>query len=401
MVSMDNTQIFFPVMSLGLHVTKNCNLRCKYCYFVREGSMTGQDMTFDIARQAIDGFIDLTKFGDKPIRIGFFGGEPLENFELIREVVLYCRKLSPRITFRLSTNCVSVTSEIAQFLFENKFAVLCSIDGPRVIHNQYRVYKDGSGSFDDTISGMMHLRSSGVRISVLRATFGPDNSHLVERLKYLHVLHDMGYGSKIDMQPYVDSDLPSRSKNSWPRKFTIEDVEKLKPEAEGVAEFLARRMIEGKHARFHGVRIFIHRLRGMKFAFNECAVGRWSANVGVDGNIYACFRGGNSDIGNMSDGIDEVKREEWLKTTYTANMACLDCEVFGICGGHCRYQSLKVGKNIDEPDPVGCAFRKLWIATAREIIRRMANEHKKRVQGNIEYVSGGKGNNPEKAFSDW
>lgn len=144
------------IQNITLEVTEKCNLRCKYCIYntshqeYREFGT--RNMSWDVAKKAVD-FLNDHSTHAQNCHIGFYGGEPLINFELIKKVVKYAKEKMEGITFALTTNAVLMTEEIAQFFFDNDFSVIISLDGPQDVHDENRVLKDGTGSFNKTVEG--------------------------------------------------------------------------------------------------------------------------------------------------------------------------------------------------------------------------------------------------------
>ena len=144
---------------LILQVTQNCNLRCKYCVY--SGSYinrthTNKRMTFETAKKAVDFYFSHSTNKDVGI-ISFYGGEPLLEFELIQEIVAYCRKLyrGKNVRFNMTTNATLLTDAIVKYLYENDFNLTISLDGPQNVHDQSRVFADNhSGTFEKIMENL-------------------------------------------------------------------------------------------------------------------------------------------------------------------------------------------------------------------------------------------------------
>ena len=138
--------------SLLLQITRDCNMRCKYCFYSGKyfdiRTHEKEYMSQEVAFKAIDFFFERAKKSEK-INIGFYGGEPLLNFKLIKEVIRYIEKSYSYfdIQYSITTNGICLTPLICDFLVEKKALVTVSLDGPQVIHDQNRVLMDGTGSF--------------------------------------------------------------------------------------------------------------------------------------------------------------------------------------------------------------------------------------------------------------
>ncbi len=144
---------------LILNLTERCNLRCKYCsysglYFY-ERTHSKKSMNLGVAKKAIDFFWRHSEDTDK-VNISFYGGEPLRCFQLIQNCVRYAQELGAgsQIDFHLDTNGTLLTEETIQFLIENQFSLQISLDGPKEIHDRYRVFKNNKGSFDRIVHNL-------------------------------------------------------------------------------------------------------------------------------------------------------------------------------------------------------------------------------------------------------
>lgn len=149
------------IETLTLQVTQQCNLKCNYCpysgsYYNRQHN--DKHMSFDIAKKAIDFYIRHS-FDLPVIQIGFYGGEPLIEFELIKEIVDYCKRMcvGKEIHYFMTTNGTLLTEEKIKFLMENNFILTISLDGPRQYHDRNRHKVDDSGTFDTVMKNISKL----------------------------------------------------------------------------------------------------------------------------------------------------------------------------------------------------------------------------------------------------
>ena len=151
---------------LILQVTQQCNLRCAYCAYsgIYEGHRVHQNkrMSFELAKRGIDFFIKHSREKDS-IDIGFYGGEPLLEFDLLKKCTEYARGLveGKELTFGLTTNGTLLKDEIAEYLVENDFRIGISLDGPKREHDINRRFANGKGSFDTIIQNVKRLKKMG------------------------------------------------------------------------------------------------------------------------------------------------------------------------------------------------------------------------------------------------
>ncbi len=150
------------LQSITLEITQNCNLRCQYCIYNdhvdTKRNHGNKSMDFETAMQAIDFFLKNSS-KTKLIRIGFYGGEPLVQFPFIKKCVEYAKDVfkGREILFSMTTNATLINPEIANFLAHNKFSVMVSLDGPKALHDRYRIDEMGNGSFEKTLNGLKNL----------------------------------------------------------------------------------------------------------------------------------------------------------------------------------------------------------------------------------------------------
>ncbi|MDF2472760.1 MAG: ccpM [Anaerocolumna sp.] len=162
----DNLELFLErkIDSITLQVTQNCNLRCSYCVYsesnyLSQRSHSDKRMTFETAKKAVD-FYFAHSIDTKGPNISFYGGEPFLNLELIQQVVEYAKKVfeGRPLTFTTTTNATLLTNELIDYLAENKFNLMISLDGPKSIHNQNRVFAaNNKGSYDTVVKNIKRL----------------------------------------------------------------------------------------------------------------------------------------------------------------------------------------------------------------------------------------------------
>ena len=139
---------------ITLQVTQNCNFRCKYCIYSedtnkKQRSHSQESMSWDTAKEAVD-FLLMHSIDSKDINIGFYGGEPLLAFDLIKDVVAYAEKVfkGKKLTYNMTSNATLLDEEKIDFLIEHDISLMISLDGPKKINDLNRVYPDGSGTYD-------------------------------------------------------------------------------------------------------------------------------------------------------------------------------------------------------------------------------------------------------------
>jgi uncharacterized protein len=154
---------------LLLETTQGCNMRCAYCCYSERYHNTrthgSQSMSFETARKALDFFMrgfQKTCYGNplKKCAISFYGGEPLLNFNLIKDVVQYLKENHGYYEFdyNITTNALLLSDDILSYLTANNFSIIISLDGDKENHDRNRVTVNGSGSFDEVFDSVSRLR---------------------------------------------------------------------------------------------------------------------------------------------------------------------------------------------------------------------------------------------------
>jgi len=376
-----------PARQVGMLVlesTNACNYRCKYCFNEAYDDRTGR-MSFDTACQAIKTTMPKESLGrgSRAPHIGFFGGEPMMNWDLVGRIVPfaqgYFHPLVP--SFSMTTNASLVTPEKALYLKENGFSFIVSVDGPEELHDELRVYKGGKGTFKDTMAGLKALADAGVERITLRATFVPGKEHLLEKVVFLNELCDQGMGNWVSVEPVclTESHCISHDYGSL-SSYTKETAAQLEDQYLEVARWGIGRLKEEKPFRFHNEMKPIERLLHTRHSPSECGAGCGYMSVSYDGSVWACHRMNWGRIGNLfGGGIDEESRAKWSDNRLYSRKGCLDCGVRWMCGGGCREASLGAHRDITKPFEVSCAFMKIWIKIGAYIISEIGQDELKKL----------------------
>lgn len=353
------------ITDLTLNIVNSCNLHCRYCW--NEGGMYGRSfinnpkMDERVAVNAVDLLIKESK-GAKDLVVDFYGGEPLLNFDLIKEVISYCRKIQgkERINFRflLATNGTLLTKETGEFLIKNGVDVAVSLDGSQEIQDTQRPFPDGKGSFDVIMNNINSLKKEYRERLVGRATFTPYSTKVIRTFKFLHNLgferievcesEKAGYGLESSSQ-FFFSDL--------------EGLRHLRSLYYNLAIFYTQEVIKGNltYENTYFNRFFkqLSRLYHIQSVVGTCSAGFSLIAVDMDGSVYPCtafvgipqFR-----IGTANTGIDERKLRAFLNTRVSSSDACEKCWAKRLCQGcgSCYNLNYFSNKNLGQPDPYYC-----------------------------------------------
>ena len=195
-----------PCQGLCLHVSHDCNLRCRYCFASTGDFGTGHRMTmdFETAKRAID-FVIAKSGHRRNIEVDFFGGEPLMNFDVVKRLVTYARSVEKErgkhFRFTLTTNGVLIDDDVIDFANREMSNVVLSLDGRKEIHDRLRVDYAGNGSYDRIVPKFQQLvKARGGKGYYMRGTFTHYNTDFTNDL--FHMADDLGF-DELSMEPVV------------------------------------------------------------------------------------------------------------------------------------------------------------------------------------------------------
>jgi len=301
---------------LVLNITERCNLRCRYCSFsgVYEDhrSHSNRIMSDEVLESALDFY---STFPGVTKSIGFYGGEPLLELPFIRRATESARSRMPQITFRLTTNATLLSDDVCRFLVDNDFRLTISIDGPREVHDRYRVTPDGQGSFHQAWDGILRLQRLDGDYFRRRVNFNVVAAFPLE-LPAIHAF--------MEACPDIFADhlISVASVNPHPSKLSVEvvgDKTDLLAQAQKLAMFqLFREHLIGSSsfvenfpvALFKNDFLDVHersmeRMPSPTMTNGHCLPGYSKCYVAIDGTLYACERiGENFPIGTVTDGLN-------------------------------------------------------------------------------------------------
>ena len=350
------------VKALCLHIAHDCNLACKYC-FAEEGEYHGGRalMSYEVGKKALD-FLIANSGNRVNLEVDFFGGEPLMNFDVVKDLVAYGRskekEFNKKFRFTLTTNGMLLTDEVMEFANKEMANVVLSIDGRKEVHDFMRPTRNGKGSYDliiDKFKKMAEMRNQ--TNYYVRGTFTHYNLDFSKDV--LH-LADMGF-KQISAEPVVapdDMDYAIRE----------EDLPKLFEEYDALAREMVKREKDGNGFNFFHFMIdmtggpcLYKRLSGCGSGTEYLAVTPW-------GDLYPChqfvgmeqFKLGNVDTGiEKTDIVDEFK----LCNVY-AKDKCKDCFARFYCSGGCAANSYNFHGNLLDAYDIGCELERKRVECA-------------------------------------
>lgn len=371
---------------LVLNLTRACNLRCAYCFVKPERSASAVIDAATALRAAETLFPDAG-----PIRIGFFGGEPLVAWPVLAEVMERVAELRPEADFSLTTNGTLITAERAAFLARFRPSVILSIDGDPVRHNRLRPFADGGDSFSASCAGLRRLSEAGIR-PTLRSTYDGEGCRLSDELEFLNQICDSGQASGVSVEPASLGEGCERGA----RAVTIEALRGMEPEYMDAASWFVSRVRAGKPARFMHLESMLRRLVLRQAHGCECGAGRGYLTLSPDLELHACHRE-QSCVGRISsDGSavewDEAARDAWRDNRLDARQKCSSCGFRHLCGGGCRWDGMDATGDMRKPDPAGCELTRLRVLMAVKSLSELGPEEAARAVSNRAGAASASGN---------
>jgi uncharacterized protein len=352
--------------ALCLHICHDCNLRCKYC-FADEGAYKGnrEFMSEEVAFKAIDFLIKNS--GDRKIlEIDFFGGEPLMNFEVVKNTVLYAKteseKVSKKFLFTITTNGMLLKGEIADFLNREMDNVVLSLDGRKEVHDNVRVTANNKGSYDLVIENIKNfVKNRGNKSYYVRGTFTAKN---LDFSKDVMFINDNGFDI-ISLEPVV---LPETS-DLYIGKDKTEQINK---EYEVLAKEYLKRKKEGKPFNFFHFNIDLEGGPCINKRVNACGAGNEYFSITPNGNIYPCHQFADNPklcMGTVFEGIiNQDTRNIFKNSSLFTKEKCKDCFAKFHCSGGCSANNYNFNGDIDKPYEMTCEMMKKRIECAMHIL---------------------------------
>jgi len=342
------------VKALCLHLAHDCNLSCRYC-FGAQGSFAGPRslMPAEVGRRAID-FLLASCGPRRHVEIDFFGGEPLLNFSVLRELVAYGRdraaRLGKEIKFTVTTNAVLLTKKTGDYLAENQISVILSLDGRRPVHDRMRVFPGGDGSYDLVVNNISRFLEAHPEVDYyLRGTFTRANLDFAGDV--LH-LADLGF-DKISVEPVVASPEESYA-------LREEDLPLVFAEYERLAAELVSRARRGREIDFYHFNIDLAGGPCLPKRLSGCGAGGEYLAVTPQGDLYPCHQFvGRPDywLGDVARGVVRSDLRAMFRRAHIYNKeGCSECWARFYCSGGCHASAQAFNGDIHKPYKLACRY---------------------------------------------
>lgn len=357
------------VKALCLHVSHDCNLRCKYC-FASQGDFKGERsmMSLEVGKRALEFLIE-NSGNRRNLEVDFFGGEPLMNFDLVKELVYYGRELekisNKHFRFTITTNGVLLDEDKMDFINEHMDNVVLSLDGRKSVNDNMRKTVNGQGSYDIIISKFRELVDKRKdKDYYIRGTF---TSYNLDFSKDALHLYNEGF-KKISIEPVVTSPEMDYA-------LKEEHIEKILNEYEKFSKDYIE--IKKKDREFLFFHFMIDLNQGPCLAKRSIGCGAGSEYMAVTpkGELYPCHQFVGDEkfkLGDVFNGVSNINlREEFKRANVYNKEECSNCWAKYYCSGGCHANNYNTNKDILKPYKIGCEMEKKRVECAISILANL------------------------------
>ena len=360
------------VKALCLHIAHDCNLACKYC-FAEEGEYHGRRalMSYEVGKKALD-FLIAHSGNRHNLEVDFFGGEPLMNWQVVKDLVAYGRKQEKlhdkHFRFTLTTNGVLLNDEIQEFLNKEMDNVVISLDGRKEINDQMRPFRNGKGSYDLIVPKFQKLAESRNQEKYyIRGTFTRNNLDFSKDI--LHFA-DLGF-KQMSIEPVVGDE-------SDPYAIREEDLPQIMEEYDNLAQMMIAREKEGKGFNFFHFMIDLDGGPCVYKRMSGCGSGTEYLAVTPWGDLYPCHQFVGQEeflMGNVDEGIKKPEiADDFRDCNVYSKDKCRDCFAKFYCSGGCMANSYNFHGTIHDTYDVGCQMQRKRVECAIMMKAALADE---------------------------
>ena len=360
------------VKALCLHIAHDCNLACQYC-FAEEGEYHGRRalMSFEVGKKALD-FLIANSGNRRNLEVDFFGGEPLMNWEVVKQLVEYGRskekEYNKNFRFTMTTNGVLLNDEIMEYCNREMSNVVLSLDGRKEVNDKMRPFRGGKGSFDLIVPKFQKFAEMrGDRDYYVRGTF---TRHNLDFSKDVMEFADLGFRS-MSIEPVV-------AKPEEEYAIREEDLPQIMEEYDHLAEEYIKRKKEGRGFNFFHFNIDLNQGPCVAKRLSGCGSGTEYLAVTPWGDLNPCHQFVGQEeflLGNVDTGVtNERIRDEFKLCNVYAKDKCRDCFARFYCSGGCAANSYNFHGSITDAYDIGCAMQKKRIECAIMIKAALAED---------------------------
>ena len=350
------------VKALCLHIAHDCNLACRYC-FAGQGEYNGESalMSAETGKKAID-FLIKSSGNRRNLEVDFFGGEPLMNFEVVKEIVAYGRSLeekyNKKFRFTLTTNGVLLNDDVLEFANKEMSNLVLSIDGRKELHDYMRPSRNGKGSYDIILPKFIEAAEKRNQTDYyVRGTFTHFNTDFDKDVIHLA---DLGF-KQISVEPVV-------ADPSCDYAITDDDIDKICDSYDRLAKEMLKRQKEGNGFNFFHFMIDLSGGPCVAKRLSGCGSGTEYLAVTPWGDLYPCHQFvGNEKflLGNLDEGIKRADIcNDFKRCNVYSKPKCRDCFAKFFCSGGCAANAYNFHGSINESYDTGCILQKKRIECA-------------------------------------
>jgi len=360
------------VKALCLHIAHDCNLACKYC-FAEEGEYHGRRalMSYEVGKKALD-FLIKNSGNRRNLEVDFFGGEPLMNWQVVKDLVAYGREQekihNKHFRFTITTNGVLLNDEIQEFVNKEMDNVVLSLDGRKEINDQMRPFRNGKGSYDLIVPKFQKLAESRNQEKYyIRGTFTRNNLDFSNDIMHFA---DLGF-KQMSIEPVVGDE-------SDPYAIREEDLPKIREEYDKLAKMMIEREKEGKGFNFFHFMIDLNGGPCVAKRLSGCGSGTEYLAVTPWGDLYPCHQFVGQDdflMGNVDDGIVKPEiADDFRSCNVYSKDKCRNCFAKFYCSGGCMANSYNFHGTIHDTYEIGCEMQRKRVECAIMMKAALADE---------------------------
>lgn len=351
------------VKALCLHMAHDCNLRCGYC-FADSGAYGGGRslMSAEVGKKAIDFLMEASKHRTH-VEVDLFGGEPLLNLPVCKEVVEYGHKraaeLGKVLKITLTTNGVLLDDEVGKWVNDEHMDAVLSLDGRQEIHDNMRRFVGGQPSYQTCVDHFKKfVETRGQQWYYVRGTYTHYNPDFAADV--IHLADDLGF-KEISMEPVV---APA----DMPYALTEDDKPIILENYNILARHYLQRWREGKGYNFFHFNVDFAGGPCLPKRLSGCGSGHDYLAVSPEGDLYPCHQFvGEEDykMGTVFTGIQKPEiAERFQKANVLTKPTCMDCWARFFCSGGCHANNIRYGGSINGPYAYGCDLQRKRIEAA-------------------------------------
>ncbi|WP_430112516.1 thioether cross-link-forming SCIFF peptide maturase [Paenibacillus sp. B1-33] len=362
------------VKALCLNVAHTCNLSCEYC-FASQGKYNGDRaiMSVEVGQRAIDYLLENSGH-HRNLDIDFFGGEPLMAWKVVKEIVKYARskekEWKKKFRFTFTTNGMLLNDEVTEFLNQEMYNVVLSLDGRKEVHDRLRTTVTGKGSYDSIVPKFQEfVQKRGDQEYYVRGTYTRNN---VDFTNDIFHIADLGF-DKISMEPVICDPRE-------PYALTEKDLLEIYNQYEILAKEMIKRSEQGKGFTFYHYMLDLSEGPCIQKRITGCGSGTEYLAVTPWGELFPChqFVGDEAySMGNIWEGITRPELQcQFKESNCYTKPECQDCWAKLYCSGGCPANALHATGSINGTYEFSCdVFRKRiecsMMAKVAESIREM------------------------------